>query len=755
VGLRVSEPQDVVFVPGVVTLFPIHLTNSYVGFVTSDINIDGAFGDWSFFQSQGDTFGDVRLGNKSTDNPNIDIMQYDVRHDSQSLSFYMKVDGTFLGGVNVPWNASRPPTITPSVSKDSDGDGILDIYEPGFEHDFDNDAGTPDDPNNNVTPNTGRDGFDRDSDNDGILDWSFGGNDTILEQPVTGKIRFIGPPPLIPKLPVVTGEDVTYVFIDSDANASTGFQLNPMIGADFMINITGRGNVITSRYLSRHATHDTSLWRWEPAGNVSAAVDTRTMEAQIEFSELGVLTNQTFNVWFFSTDWRSRYDLSDNGISETRSSRGTRAPGGGAKVLINEVYPDTNGWVELYNKGNGAKDISDWVISWSGGSYTIPQGTNIASSAFLAFDVGSISDSDTVTLYDDKNKEKDTTTYSSVPSGQGWGRYPDGEESWTYTTPTKGAVNQPANPPPLSNVVVNEIYPDTNGWVELFNTDTAGAPSNIGGWKIFWSGGAYTIPANVKIKPGEFLAFDVGNIPANDTVTLTDEGDVLQDTISHSNIPTGYGWGRYPDGTGTWVITVPTKGGANSIPEFSEIAVPMLFSIFIFGIVRYRNKKGGNFDENGKKSRDKKERNKMGYVKSPCFKEQDNCTFHEENQELKRIVNELSTISDVCGAVLLDSGGEVITQHVKDDISPEQYIDFVVHRPALIQKYIIPSGNNMNSMFNQQIVDYNGHKLLVGRIAPDTILLLLLDKKAYLGLTMLDMEGCLRDMDAAYSNTNT
>ena len=61
----------------------------------------------------------------------------------------------------------------------------------------------------------------------------------------------------------------------------------------------------------------------------------------------------------------------------------------------------------------------------------------------------------------------------------------------------------------------------------------------------------------------------------------------------------------------------------------------------------------------------------------------------------------------------------------------------------------------MNSMFNQQIVDYNGHKLLVGWIAQDTILLLLLNKKAYLGLTMLDMEGCLRDMEAAFSKANT
>jgi hypothetical protein len=205
--------------------------------------------------------------------------------------------------------------------------------------------------------------------------------------------------------------------------------------------------------------------------------------------------------------------------------------------------------------------------------------------------VGSIPSSATVTLNNDKGKQKDSTTFSSVPAGEGWGRYPDGENSWTYTNPTKGAANEPAQPPPASNVVVNEVYPDTNGWVELYNTDTSGGPTDISGWKIVWSGGTYTIPQNTKIKAGGFLAFDIGNIPATDTITLTNENDVLEDSISYGSITSGYGWGRFPDGSGSWWLTIPTKAAANTIPEFSDAIIPIMFMLFIFAYVRFRKKR--------------------------------------------------------------------------------------------------------------------------------------------------------------------
>jgi hypothetical protein len=603
IGIRILEPGDVVFGPGVVTLTPLYLTNSYIDSVGDNIIIDGAFSDWEGRTIRTDSTGDVRLGNEAVESANIDILDYGVGHDTESLSVYMDVVGTMLGGVTVPWNATRPKDIKkPIVALDSDGDGILDRYEPGYEHDFDNDVGLPDDPGNPIRPNTGPDGFDHDSDNDMIEDFPWG-NDTWLWRPETNKTRYIGPHPPIPKLPVVTGEDMAYVFIDTDCDSFTGYYVNEFLGADFMVNISGKGNVITSKYLNMHNNSNGRGWVWDFISDVDVAVDSRALEAQFDFDILGIAQNQTFNVWFMTTDWRDCSDLSDNGINGTRESRGTRAKPG-AKVVLNEIFPDTNGWVELYNKGKQATDISGWEIAWDGNSYTIPQGTTIQAGGFLAFDVGSIPDSGTVTLYDDKGKQEDTTTFTSVPSGEGWGRYPDGEDNWIYTNPTKAAANEPASPPPPVNVVINEVYPDTNGWVELFNTDTQGGPTDISGWNIVWSGGTYTIPQNTKIQKQSFLAFDIGNIPASDTVTLYNDADVEQDSVTFSNVPSGYGWGRYPDGSGSWWITIPTKAASNTIPEFTDAVIPLLFMVLMFGFVRYRKDKKGN----GKKEEKKKMR---------------------------------------------------------------------------------------------------------------------------------------------------
>jgi hypothetical protein len=243
--------------------------------------------------------------------------------------------------------------------------------------------------------------------------------------------------------------------------------------------------------------------------------------------------------------------------------------------------------VELYNRGNSQVDISGWVITWNGDSYTIPSGTTIAPGEFLTFDLGNINQSATVILEDDKGKEKDSTTFTSVPIGQGWGRYPDGFEGWLYTLPTKGSENEPALPLPYSDIVINEVYPDINGWVELYNKGDK--VIDISGWRIIWSGGTFIIPFNTKIQKGEFLTFELNNILYNDTVVLTNENNLTLDAAFLGNVPSSYGWGRFPDGTGSWWVTVPTKGASNVIPEFNDVMVPI---VCIFLLTAYFWSKG-------------------------------------------------------------------------------------------------------------------------------------------------------------------
>jgi hypothetical protein len=94
----------------------------------------------------------------------------------------------------------------------------------------------------------------------------------------------------------------------------------------------------------------------------------------------------------------------------------------------------------------------------------------------------------------------------------------------------------------------------------------------------------------------------------------------------------------------------------------------------------------------------------------------------------------------VRGAAIFGVNGTVICWYVRDGIDITQYLDFV---SVNIQENI-PSSHP--GMFNESIVDFNGHKILLLCIKPTLILLLVVDRKAYLGLLMLDVECFLRDM---------
>jgi predicted regulator of Ras-like GTPase activity (Roadblock/LC7/MglB family) len=89
------------------------------------------------------------------------------------------------------------------------------------------------------------------------------------------------------------------------------------------------------------------------------------------------------------------------------------------------------------------------------------------------------------------------------------------------------------------------------------------------------------------------------------------------------------------------------------------------------------------------------------------------------------MMSKLLSISDVKGAGVVRADGSIVSWCAKDDVKPTQYIDYILNlMPATNQK-----------------------KILTSRIREDKLLLLVLDKRAYLGLTMLDVECCLGDID--------
>ena len=116
----------------------------------------------------------------------------------------------------------------------------------------------------------------------------------------------------------------------------------------------------------------------------------------------------------------------------------------------------------------------------------------------------------------------------------------------------------------------------------------------------------------------------------------------------------------------------------------------------------------------------------------------------DESKTLKEIMSKFGSISDVSGAGIVKIDGSVISW-CADGIVPTPYIDFMLNFISHLQQK--NRCHYKHGMFTQSIINYNGHKILMSWVRADMMLLLLLDKKAYLGLAMLDMEGALREID--------
>lgn len=114
-----------------------------------------------------------------------------------------------------------------------------------------------------------------------------------------------------------------------------------------------------------------------------------------------------------------------------------------------------------------------------------------------------------------------------------------------------------------------------------------------------------------------------------------------------------------------------------------------------------------------------------------------------EREVLREIMGKLVSISDVDAAGLLKMDGSVISWHMNEVIELSQYIDFMLDYISHPHEKNFPK----NGMFMQKILDFNGYKILLSWIGADVILMLLLDKNAYLGLAMLDVEGSLREIE--------
>ncbi|HQQ12340.1 MAG TPA: lamin tail domain-containing protein, partial [Bacteroidales bacterium] len=267
-------------------------------------------------------------------------------------------------------------------------------------------------------------------------------------------------------------------------------------------------------------------------------------------------------------------------------------------VVLNEVFsrgtaeePD---WIELYNDGETAVDLTGWKIYDSGGQsgakpkMEIPAGTTIAAKAFLVVTVddgtetgfGLSSGGEKVWL-DNTTMATDSIEFPALEETQSYGRYPDGSSNLQVLgTVTKGAPNDNTTPQ-IAALFVNEVYsrgvetdPD---WIEIYNDGNTGI--DLSGWKIYDSGGQSGAKPKKEFPSGTVVAskgFAVivvddgtesgfGLSSGGEKVWFEKPDGTLADSLEFPALDENTSYGRYPDGSSTLqVMTTVTKGAANT-----------------------------------------------------------------------------------------------------------------------------------------------------------------------------------------------
>ncbi|MCS3841829.1 lamin tail domain-containing protein [Microbacterium sp. AK031] len=244
-------------------------------------------------------------------------------------------------------------------------------------------------------------------------------------------------------------------------------------------------------------------------------------------------------------------------------------------VFINEVDSQPADWVEFYNPGETAFDVSEYEIRDNSDDHRwqFAPGTSIPAGGFLVVEEGTIGivdgvetafrdpigigSADRIRLFDTSGALIDDTQpwegHAAIDgdfAAATLARCIDGEGAFALATPTSGASNACA----LPAVVINEIESngDATDWVEVYNAGTAAV--DISGWTVMDDKPAgheaetTPLPAGTLLAAGGYFVFDqptnfVFGLGGGDTVTVRDANGTTVDEHVYADHANGV-WAR-------------------------------------------------------------------------------------------------------------------------------------------------------------------------------------------------------------------
>ncbi|WP_194420270.1 lamin tail domain-containing protein [Microbacterium abyssi] len=271
-------------------------------------------------------------------------------------------------------------------------------------------------------------------------------------------------------------------------------------------------------------------------------------------------------------------------------------------VVLNEVDSGPADWVELYNPGAEALDLSGYELRDNSDDHRwrFPAGSVISGGQFLVVEAAAagrvfddesdtyadgefgdaigIGSADEIRLFDASGTLSDRTGawegHANIDGDEiaaTLARCPDGRGEFVLAHETKGAANSCV----LPDVVINEIESngDATDWIEVVNLGST--PVDMSGWTamdddpVGHAGETTPLAAGTVLEPGAYFVFDqtrdfVFGLGGGDTATIRDARGITVAEHAYPDHADGV-WARCEDGTGEFAdLATSTKGIRNA-----------------------------------------------------------------------------------------------------------------------------------------------------------------------------------------------